>query len=89
MIKANQNSLKVDLTTFQMQLASFLPSVISDQLSTLGRDGVSFLTDSIDTLKQWYDTLSPKEKMIFWTLIVDFLTLDTPLGTPSRGVNSG
>jgi len=53
----------------------------------LGKDGSEFQTDTIDTLTQWYDTLSTKEKEKFWTLIVDFFMLHTPHGTPSRASN--
>ena len=80
--------LREDLLTSQEQLLSFLPSPISAHLSTLGTDGGMSQMDLIDTLRQCYDTLSKKEQMILWTLIVDFLTLGTPHGMRSRELNS-
>jgi hypothetical protein len=61
--------------------------VAAERLSTLGKDGKGSMTELTDTLMQWYDTLPTKEKVKFWTLTLDFFTLDTPLGTPSRGLS--
>ena len=80
--------LREDLHTSQEQLRLFLPSAISAHLSTLGTDGGMSQMDLIDTLRQCYDTLSTRDQQILWTLIVDFLTLDTPVGTRSRELSS-
>jgi hypothetical protein len=66
------------------QLPRFPDSV---QTSTLGTDGKEWAMESIATLMQWYDICSEKEKEKFWTLIVDFFMLPTPLGAPSRALN--
>src|ERR1700761_1823290 len=77
-------SLREALVTSQSQLREWLPSQVLAQLNTLGTDGGTSLTGLIDTLMQWYDTLPPKQKEKFWTLSLDFLTLGTWLGAPSR-----
>jgi hypothetical protein len=69
------------------QFQQLLPSALSEQVNMLGKDGSPSLTDTIDTLMQWYDTLSTKEKVKWWTLNLDFFMLHTPHGTPSRGSN--
>jgi hypothetical protein len=81
-------SLKAQLLTSQMQLKELLPSVASEQLSTLGTGGVTSMMELIDTLMQWYDTLSPKQREKFWTLSLDFLMLGIAPGTPSRELSS-
>lgn len=70
------------------QSRSLLPSQISEQVSTLGGDGSLSTTDIIATLTRWYDTLPTREREKFWTLILDYYMLGTPLGTPSRDLNS-
>jgi hypothetical protein len=42
---------------------------------------------TIDTLMHWYDTLPLKQKVKFWTLSLDFITISTQFGTPSREPN--
>jgi hypothetical protein len=66
------------------QLSSLLPFQPSERLSTLGEDGKGSMTGLTDTLMQWYDTLPETDKAKFWTLTLDFFTLDTSLGEPSR-----
>lgn len=80
-------SLKEQLLTSQEQFQELLPSQLSEHLNTLGTGGETSVMESIDTLMQWYDTLSTKQKVKFWTLNLDFLMLGTPLGTPSRELN--
>jgi hypothetical protein len=72
------------LRTSQEQFKQLLPSALSEQLNTLGKDGSSSPTALIDTLMQWYDTLSQKQRVKTWTLIVDFCMLLTAHGTASR-----
>jgi hypothetical protein len=72
------------LLTSQGQFKQLLPSPLSEQLSTLGKGGDTSPTALIDTLMQWYGTLSPKQQVKVWTAIVDFCMLLTPHGTPSR-----
>jgi len=75
------------LLTSQGQFKQWLPSALSEQLSTLGRGGDTSPMALIDTLMQWYDTCSPKQKAKTWTLILDFCMLLTPAGMPSRNSN--
>jgi hypothetical protein len=77
-------SFLISLAQFE-KLPQFPLSVLP---STHGKDGKEWATESIATLMQWYDTLSEKEKVKCWTLIVDFFMLPTPLGEPSHVSNS-
>jgi hypothetical protein len=70
------------------QLAQLPKSPLSVLVNTHGMDGVELTTDLTDTLMQWYDTLDTKQRVKFWTLIVDFYMLPTPHGMPSRVSNS-
>lgn len=70
--------------TSRAQSLALLPSPILEQLNTLGKDGSTSPTALIDTLMQWYDTCSSKERTKFWTMSLDLLMLPTLLGTPSR-----
>lgn len=72
------------LLTSQEQFKLLLPSAISEQLNMLGKGGDTSPTVLIDTLMQWYDTLSPKQQAKLWMMIVDFCMLLTPHGEPSR-----
>jgi hypothetical protein len=67
-----------------MQYEELLQSALSEPLSTLGTDGSTSLMATLDTLMDWYDTLPKEQKVKFWTLSLDFLTIGTLLGTPSR-----
>jgi hypothetical protein len=78
-------SIVESFLTSRMQYQEFLSSAFSERLSMLGMDGVTSQTDTIAILMDWYDTLSKKQKEKFWTLSLDFITISTPLGTPSRG----
>lgn len=89
MTKENLLSIVEGLLTSQEQLNSFLPLAFLEQLNTLGKGGVTSMTDSIGILMRWYDILQPKQKVKLWTLIVDFLILGTPVGMPSHEQNSG
>jgi hypothetical protein len=80
-------SLREALVTSQGQLLELLPSQTLEQLNTLGEGGVTSITELIATLMQWYDTLPPKLKERFWILSLDFLTLGTLPGMPSREQN--
>lgn len=77
-------SIVESFLTSRQQYEELLSSALSEPLSTLGTDGVMSLMGTIDTLMAWYDTLPPKQKVKFWTLSLDFITISTPLGTPSR-----
>ena len=85
MTEENLQYIAGQLLTSLGQLALLPRCPLSELLNTLGKDGSPSLTDTIATLTPWYDTLATKEKEKFWTLIVDFYTLLTPHGTPSRG----
>jgi hypothetical protein len=80
-------SIVESFLTSRMQYEEFLSSVSSVPLSTLGMAGALSLTDTIGTLMACYDTLPKKLKEKFWTLSLDFITISTPLGTPSREQN--
>ena len=82
--EAKLQCLEAQLAISQEQLKRLLPSQALALLSMLGTDGKVSMTDLTGTLMQWYDTLSPSQKARWWTLIVDFFTLHTPHGTPSR-----
>jgi hypothetical protein len=77
-------SIVESFLTSRMQYEELLQSALSEPLSTLGTDGSTSLMDTIDTLMRWYDTLPKREKVKFWTLSLDFITISTPLGIPSR-----
>lgn len=81
-------SFAEQLLTSQDQYQVLLPSLVSERLSTLGTDGSTSLKELVDTLMAWYDTLSRREREKFWTLSLDFLTIFTSRGTPSREPNS-
>lgn len=87
MMEEKLQSFVDSLTTSQEQWKGLLPSQLSEQVSMLGKGGRVSVMDTIDTLTQWYDTLSKKEKETFWILTLDFSMLLTPLGTPSRDSN--
>lgn len=84
MTKESRRSLGECLYNSQEQWKSLLPSQLSAQLNTLGKTGEGSTMQLRDTLMQWYDTLSPKQKEKFWTMSLDFIMLGTPLGAPSR-----
>lgn len=73
--------------TSRMQWLALLPSPLLEQVNTLGTDGSMSQTDLVGTLMQWYDTLPKREQEKFWTLSLDFVTLATSHGTPSRVSN--
>jgi hypothetical protein len=77
-------SIVESFLTSRAQYQELLQSALSEPLNTLGMGGASSLTDTIDILMDWYDTLTPKQRVKFWTLSLDFITISTPLGTPSR-----
>ncbi len=77
-------SIVESFLTSRQQYEEWLSSASSVPLSTLGTDGAMSLTDTIGTLMDSYDTWTPKQKARFWTLSLDFITISTPLGTPSR-----
>jgi hypothetical protein len=77
-------SIVESFLTSRQQYEEFLSSAFSEQLSTLGTVGASSLTDIIAILMDWYDTLPPKQKVKFWTLSLDFITISTSFGMPSR-----
>ena len=78
-------SIVESFLTSRMQFVEFLSSASSVPLSTLGTDGATSLMDTRDTLMASYDTWPAKQKEKFWTLSLDFITISTPVGTPSRG----
>ena len=87
MTEERLQSIVGSLLTSRTQWLALLPSPLLEQVNTLGTDGSTSLMDLVDTLMQWYDTLSPKQRVKLWILIVDFLTIGTPVGTPSRELN--
>lgn len=80
-------SIVESFLTSRQQFVELLSSASSVPLNTLGTDGAMSLTDTIATLMASYDTWPTKLKAKFWTLSLDFITISTPLGTPSRGPN--
>jgi hypothetical protein len=82
--QASHQSIAESFLISHEQWKQLLPSQLSEQLSIIGTDGSMSLTELLDTLMQWYDTLSKKEKVRFWTMTLDFSTLPTQHGVPSR-----
>lgn len=87
MMQANLLSLREQLLIFQQHYKGLLPSVVSERISMNGPDGDMSLMELIDILMPWYVTLSPRAKVKFWTMNLDFLMLGTYVGTPSRSRN--
>jgi hypothetical protein len=78
-------SIVESFLTSRQQYEALLWSALSEHKSTRGMGGVTSLTDEIGTLMACYDTWTTKQKERFWMLSLDFITISTPLGTPSRG----
>jgi len=80
-------SIVESFLTSRQQYEELLSSLSSVPLNTLGTDGSMSPMAMRDTLMASYDTWTTKQKEKFWTLSLDFITISTALGEPSRGQN--
>jgi hypothetical protein len=84
MTEERLRSIVESYVTSRAQWLALLPSPLLEQLNTLGTDGSMSQMDLIATLMDWYDTLDSKGKAKFMMMSLDFVTLVTPHGMPSR-----